>query len=452
MNDLKTKQNLDEPQNLKKKKHSFILTFISIILKVILILIILAIFSGIVGVLFNHFYNKNLNKQISEIEILNSKAIKEVTETIEYGSSITYDDIIVKLVSESKLVEGSKVQIYVNDKLLDNAEEYVFKNVGSANIKVKIICNKLIEYSNTTVNTEKQITWNVVDTKKPVLTGVHDSEIKIGDKFDVKSGITAKDEVDGDLEVTIEGDLNLQKAGTYTLTAKATDKNKNETTQTFKVTVEEEKKVASSSSSTNSSSSNKTSSSSSNKNSSSSSKTSGSSSNKNSSSSSTQSSGSTSNKNSGSSSNKNSSSSSSGSTSNSNSASTKEGRLALAKAEAKRVVAKIITAGMTNYQKAEAICMYITNNVASQNNQSTEAYKTNYGNEAYAALVMKIAACSGRCKAVTLLCDAAGLKSQHINKDLWTHQWNRIQMEDGSWLTIDSQIGLVTEGKHFLEE
>ncbi len=449
MDDLKIKQNSDNSKNFKKKKHS-ILIFISVLLKAILILIILAIFLGIIGVLFNHFYSKNLDKQISEIDALNSKAIKNVTETVEYGSSITYNDIITKLVSENELVKGSKVQIYVNDKLLDNTEEYVFKNVGSNNIKVKIVCDKLIEHSNTTVNTEKQITWNVVDTKKPILTGVHDSEIKIGDKFDVKSGITAKDEVDGDLEVTVEGDLNLKKAGTYTLTAKATDKNNNETTQTFKVTVkEEEKKVASSSTSTNSSSSNKTSSSSSNnnsssssnKNSSSSSTTSGSSSNKNSSS---QSSGSTSNKNSG--------SSSSGSSSSSNSASTKAGRLALAKAEAKRVVAKIITAGMTNYQKAEAICMYITNNVASQNNQSTEAYKTNYGNEAYAALVMKIAACSGRCKAVTLLCDAAGLKSQHINKDLWTHQWNRIQMEDGSWLTIDSQIGLVTEGKHFLEE
>jgi len=130
---------------------------------------------------------------------------------------------------------------------------------------------------------------------------------------------------------------------------------------------------------------------------------------------------------------------------------TKEGRLALAKIEAKKVVSKIITSKMTKQEKAEKICEYITNNVRSQSNQSTEAYKKNYGNEAYAALVMKIAACSGRCKAVTLLCDAAGLQSKHINQNKWTHQWNEIKVDGGKWIVIDAQIGFV--GKvHPLED
>lgn len=129
---------------------------------------------------------------------------------------------------------------------------------------------------------------------------------------------------------------------------------------------------------------------------------------------------------------------------------TKEGRLALAKIEARKVVKKIIKPSMSKREKAEQICNYITNTVASQMNQSTEAYKKNYGNEAYAALVMKIAACSGRCKAVTLLCDAAGLQSKHINQNQWTHQWNKIKIDDGSWIVVDAQIGYMGK-KHPLE-
>ncbi len=105
---------------------------------------------------------------------------------------------------------------------------------------------------------------------------------------------------------------------------------------------------------------------------------------------------------------------------------------------------------MSDLEKATAITNYIFETVEVQGNQSLEAYKTNYGNEAYAALVMKIAACSGRCKAVTLLCNEAGLKSQHINANKWEHQWNKILI-NGKWLVFDSQINLVGATKHPLE-
>jgi len=131
---------------------------------------------------------------------------------------------------------------------------------------------------------------------------------------------------------------------------------------------------------------------------------------------------------------------------------TKAGRLALAKAEAKRQIDGLLQRypNLTKREIAERICYYITYSVDSQTNQSTEAYKKNYGNEAYAALIMKIAACSGRCKAVTLLCDAAGIESKHINKNQWAHQWNKVKIDDGSWLVIDAQIGYIGK-KHPLE-
>lgn len=131
---------------------------------------------------------------------------------------------------------------------------------------------------------------------------------------------------------------------------------------------------------------------------------------------------------------------------------TEAGRLALAKIEAKKQIADLKKhyPNLTKREIAEKICYYITYSVDVQTNQSSEAYEKNYGNEAYAALIMKIAACSGRCKAVTLLCDAAGLESKHINKNQWTHQWNKIKIDDGSWIVVDAQIGYIGT-KHPLE-
>lgn len=122
-------------------------------------------------------------------------------------------------------------------------------------------------------------------------------------------------------------------------------------------------------------------------------------------------------------------------------ASTKSGREKLAREEAARIVSRIITPDMNEREKARAICDWLHNNVGTQHNQSTEAYKTNYGNEAFAAFYFRLAACSGFCKAVTMMCDIAGLKSQHINPNTWSHQWNKVYC-DGEWIILDSQGGI----------
>ncbi len=437
-----------EAKNVKKEtdntKHG--------LLKALLIVLIIFIVLGIVASISGYIFIKSAKGKYESI----ANAIKEENQTFEYGSKIKYETIIEKLISSNELPQNTNIQIKVDNKLINPEEEFICDKVGDVTITVKIYNNELtllkklnLQFLNDLTNIEKQIIWKVEDTKKPILSGVKDIEITQGDKIDVKKGISAKDEIDGDLEVIVEGQVDINTPGEYKLTAKAVDKNGNEVSQEFKVTVKEKKKVVASSNTTASSSNKTTSSSSSSKNtSSSSSNKTSSSTNKNTSSSTSKSTASSSKSTSSSTSSKN--TSSSNKSSSSNSASTKSGRLALAKAEAKRVVAKIIKTGMTKYQKAEAICYYITDTVSAQNNQSPEAYKTNYGNEAYAALVMKIAACSGRCKAVTLLCDAAGLKSQHINKDLWEHQWNKIQIDDGSWIVIDAQIGFIGD-KHPLE-
>ena len=120
-------------------------------------------------------------------------------------------------------------------------------------------------------------------------------------------------------------------------------------------------------------------------------------------------------------------------------------RLKLAKAEAKRVVKKICPKGMSKAKKAERIFLYLALSSGLQNNQSNAAYKKNYGNEAYACLLAKKGACSAFCKSVTLLCNAAGLKSKHINAGEWMHQYNKVKVS-GKWYSMDAQLGIFTTG------
>lgn len=114
----------------------------------------------------------------------------------------------------------------------------------------------------------------------------------------------------------------------------------------------------------------------------------------------------------------------------------------LAKKAAKQIVKTCIRPGMSQPMKALVLADYIYQNVYNQYDQSTKRYKKNYGNEAYAALVMHLAACSGHCKAYKMLCKAAGLKCKHVNAGKWTHQWNKVYL-DGKWVMVDTQAGIM---------
>ncbi|MDE6141857.1 MAG: hypothetical protein K2G03_04570, partial [Bacilli bacterium] len=247
------------------------------------------------------------------------------------------------------------------------------------------------------------VIWEVRDTKAPQISGVEDIEITLGDKLNYEEMIKVEDECDDDVKISFEGEIDEKKTGRYSVKVLAIDKSGNMASEIFYVTIKDKEnkttsKITTTKKSTTSKKTSKIS---------------------------------TVNK----------------TTTTKLDVSTKKGRLALAKAEAKVIVKKIIKPGMSDAEKAQAISTYLYENVARQLNQSSEAYKTNYGNEAYAALVMKIAACSGFCKAVTLLCDEAGLKSQHINANQWTHQWNKVYV-DGKWQVLDAQLGYFGGDNH----
>lgn len=87
--------------------------------------------------------------------------------------------------------------------------------------------------------TEKTAKLSVTgDKKAPVFSGLKTMEVKKGSSPNWKSGVKAKDNVDGTVEFTVNTDkVNLNKAGTYYATYTATDKAGNKATARRKVVV-----------------------------------------------------------------------------------------------------------------------------------------------------------------------------------------------------------------------
>lgn len=74
-------------------------------------------------------------------------------------------------------------------------------------------------YGNTAT---KRINLTVKANKPPVIKGVKDHVIKVGDSFDPKAGVTVEDE-DNNIELKVESNLNTSIAGTYKVLYIATD-------------------------------------------------------------------------------------------------------------------------------------------------------------------------------------------------------------------------------------
>lgn len=79
---------------------------------------------------------------------------------------------------------------------------------------------------------------NVLDTEAPVITA-EDVTINVGDEFDPTAGVTAVDDVDGDVaeRIVITGEADTGKEGTYTLTYTVKDTAGNEASLERTVTV-----------------------------------------------------------------------------------------------------------------------------------------------------------------------------------------------------------------------
>ncbi len=169
---------------------------------------------------------KRDNKEIARIkQDLENKLTLE-NRAYEYGSEIKLQELNL----------DDNVKVYINNQELNDT--YKFTEVGEYKLKAETSQTyKRFLNKEEIITANKEVIINVEDNNKPTINGVSDKEITEGDNIDLKQGITARDEIDGDLEVIIEGEVDTNKVGEYEIKVKATDKNNNTTEVTYKVKV-----------------------------------------------------------------------------------------------------------------------------------------------------------------------------------------------------------------------
>ena len=129
---------------------------------------------------------------------------------IDVGMKVDVKDVV------SDIKDETKTKAYFK-------KNYDFTKEGKQNVTVVVED----EGGN---KTEKEIEVNIVkDTEKPELTGLHDLTVKVNGEVDYLSGLTAKDNRDPSPKITVDSsDVNLKKAGTYTVKYTVKDRSGNE--------------------------------------------------------------------------------------------------------------------------------------------------------------------------------------------------------------------------------
>lgn len=164
------------------------------------------------------------------------------SEEIKYGQEVSYNDLLSKLVDTSKLQENTNITLSVNDKQINPEETYKFEQLGTYTLKVKLeyqYTYSLINSLTKTIVNEKSTEILIEDKEAPTINGVADKEITVGDQINLQDGITATDNVDGEVEVKVEGEVDNNKAGEYQIKVTATDNAGNNAEASFKVNVKE---------------------------------------------------------------------------------------------------------------------------------------------------------------------------------------------------------------------
>ncbi|MFI3210925.1 MAG: DUF5011 domain-containing protein [Peptostreptococcaceae bacterium] len=111
----------------------------------------------------------------------------------------------------------------------------------------QMINNVNFYYDNKRITLEERdyllarLTPEVIETY-PVFAGINAKTINFGTSFNNLSGVTATDEIDGDLtkDINVYGEVDVNKAGTYTLTYEVMNLREFKTTKIRKITVKEE--------------------------------------------------------------------------------------------------------------------------------------------------------------------------------------------------------------------
>lgn len=231
----KSKNNKEKNINKSKSKRSLIM-----ILFVIIIVFLLV--CGGIGI----YYYTTENSKIFEISETQENAFKKFSEKVKYGQEFSYDNLVENLVDTSKLQKNTNITIQIEEKKLSKEEIFKFEKLGTYIVKVKLeytYTYSIINFLSKNIENEKTLKIVIEDKEKPIIKGVANKEINVGDNINLQDGITAIDNIDGEVEVKIDGTVDKEKPGDYNIKVIASDKSGNIEEATFIVTVKEKPKI-----------------------------------------------------------------------------------------------------------------------------------------------------------------------------------------------------------------
>ncbi len=152
----------------------------------------------------------------------------------------TVNEITDKSTSITGTAEvGSTITVKTGNSVLGTA---VAKGDGTYSVTIVLqnAGTKLTVISTDDAGNVSEATEVIVkDTEKPTINGAIDSIVKVEEAFDELKGVTASDNIDGDItsDIKVTGTVDNTKPNVYTLTYTAIDKSGNVTTVTRKITV-----------------------------------------------------------------------------------------------------------------------------------------------------------------------------------------------------------------------
>lgn len=169
--------------------------------------------------------------------------------TLKDGATLARGDYKAGTVT----VDGNKTIVDLaavyDGRFLTPGNTYTFKLVrnDSHEVSPDQIESVVLEqyYDDKTQLSSQTIIGEAESNQAPVISGVGNQTITVGESFDPLAGVTATDKENGDLtdKIEVTGSVDTTKAGVYTLTYAVTDSDNNTTRQEKTITVKQKATV-----------------------------------------------------------------------------------------------------------------------------------------------------------------------------------------------------------------
>lgn len=172
-------------------------------------------------------------------------AEENTTYKVEYNDENSMNSIFKEVFEENignmkYKSKTSNVMTYESKNYQIDVKGLNVKKEGTQNISMKLSDKTTTKIASVLTKVNKEATVEVTDSEAPVFSGSTNLETTVGTELNVNDLVKAEDAKDGQVNVSITGDVDYNKIGTYTLTATAQDKSGNESSEAITVNVKED--------------------------------------------------------------------------------------------------------------------------------------------------------------------------------------------------------------------